>query len=268
VSETFGTIARNASEAAYPHLRRGLVGAWVPSLGVTGNTLRDVSGRGNHGVLTDMDAATDWQTSGGGFLDFDGSNDYVLLPSRSVELPFSLSIWFRSANLTKPYQALFTANTDVNAPPIYCGVHYISGSSRMIFYGDGAYTANSDPFAQDSSWHHYAWSVQLGGAGQYFRDGVQIGAFARNVTAKPPSAGSIGASRASLANLFAAQGAIAECSRWERVLTAAEIKTVYQSGPGGWLARKRRRVYSVTAAPVVYGQRLSRHRTILGGGLR
>jgi len=244
VTETFATIAQNASEAAYPHLRRGLVGAWVPSLGVTGNTLRDASGRNNHGTLTNMDPATDWQTSGGGLLDFDGSDDYVLLPSRSVELPFSLSIWFRSANLTKPYQSLFSANTDVNAPPIYCGVHYISGSSRMIFYGDGAYAADSDAFTQDLSWHHYAWSVQLDGAGQYFRDGVQIGAFARNVTAKPPSAGSIGANKGSLP-LFAAQGGIAECSRWQRALTAAEIKTVYQSGPGGWLARKRRRVYSV-----------------------
>jgi hypothetical protein len=110
--------------------------------------------------------------------------------------------------------------------------------------------------------------VHLGGAGQYFRDGEQIGTFSRNVTASSPRVGSIGAIKVLLSIGFAAQGGMSECSRWQRALTAAEIKTLYQSGPGGWLARKRRRVYSVTAAPVVYGRRLSRHRTILGGGLR
>ena len=117
MTETFSTIARNASEAAHPHLWRGLVRAWVPALGVTGDTLRDVSGRKHHGTLTNMDLATDWQASDGGWcLDFDGTNDYVLLPARSAELPFSLSVWFRSANLGKTYQALFTANATTFAP--------------------------------------------------------------------------------------------------------------------------------------------------------
>jgi hypothetical protein len=50
----------------------------MPSLGVTGETLRDVSGNGNHGTLTNMDAATDWvATSKGLALDFDGFDDYV-----------------------------------------------------------------------------------------------------------------------------------------------------------------------------------------------
>jgi hypothetical protein len=57
----------------------GLVGAWCPSLGPSGYTLLDRSGRGNHGTLTNMDAATDWVgTPGGWALDFDGTNDYVL----------------------------------------------------------------------------------------------------------------------------------------------------------------------------------------------
>ena len=70
--------ARNASESENPKLWDGLVGAWMPSLGVTGETLRDVSGNGNHGVLTIMDAASDWvATSKGLALDFDGFDDYV-----------------------------------------------------------------------------------------------------------------------------------------------------------------------------------------------
>ena len=49
----------------YPELWRGCVGAWNPGLGPTGLTLRDQSGRGNHGTLTNMDAASDWVPSGG-----------------------------------------------------------------------------------------------------------------------------------------------------------------------------------------------------------
>jgi hypothetical protein len=62
----------------YASLRQGLVGAWCPSLGPSGNTLIDRSGYGNHGTLTDMDAATDWVSGRFGWaLDFDGSDDYV-----------------------------------------------------------------------------------------------------------------------------------------------------------------------------------------------
>ena len=227
-------------------LTDGLVGAWVPALGPTAGVLVDRSAYSNHGTLTNMDPATDWQASDGGWcLDFDGTNDYVLLPARSAELPFSLSVWFRSANLGKTYQALFTANATTSAASIYCGVHYISGSSRMIFYGSGSYATNSDAFSNDFGLHHYAWSVQLGGAGQYFRDGVQIGAFSRNVTATSPTAGSVGSGGVSASAGFTTQGQISECTRWSKALTPTEIKTLYQAGPGGWLARKRRRVYSI-----------------------
>lgn len=72
-------FARSAGESRYPHLWRGLVGAWAPFLGPTGNMLPDWSGRWNRGTLTSMDIATDWVAAshGGHALDFDGSNDYV-----------------------------------------------------------------------------------------------------------------------------------------------------------------------------------------------
>ena len=77
--------ARNASESENPNLWDGLVGAWMPSFGVTGETLRDVSGNGNHGTLTNMDAATDWVgTSKGLALDFDGTNEMVDVDSPPV----------------------------------------------------------------------------------------------------------------------------------------------------------------------------------------
>jgi len=70
--------------SANPNLLDGLVGAWIPAFGPTGGTLFDVSGRGNHGTLTNMDAATDWvMTEKGWALDFDGDNDIINLAIRN-----------------------------------------------------------------------------------------------------------------------------------------------------------------------------------------
>jgi hypothetical protein len=55
------------------------------------------------------------------------------------------------------------------------------------------------------------------------------------------------------------QGAAA----WQRALTAAEIKALYQAGPGDWLKRNRRRVYSIPA-PAFKAAWATRATTIAG----
>lgn len=86
----------------YPSLWRGCIGAWAPLLGPTGGQLFDQSGRGNHFALTNMDTGTDWVISGrGGYaLDFDGSDDHLLISSTPSALkmgtgPFSVSMWVK-----------------------------------------------------------------------------------------------------------------------------------------------------------------------------
>jgi len=73
-----GGYARCAADSAAPGMWRGCVGAWYPTLGPTGVTLRDVSGRHNDGTLRYMDPATDWvQTPYGWATELDGFNDYI-----------------------------------------------------------------------------------------------------------------------------------------------------------------------------------------------
>lgn len=84
------------NEPAYPELTKGLVGGWCPSLGVTGGLLRDNSGQGNHGTLTNMDPGTDWVVSGGRYaLDFDGSNDYTVTSRLLKDCPnnYTVCLW-------------------------------------------------------------------------------------------------------------------------------------------------------------------------------
>lgn len=82
----------------YASLKQGLVGAWIPSISGSGLLLPDLSGRGNHGVLTNM-SADDWVSGQyGRALDFDGTNDYVQLTESDAlksTNTLSLSFWLR-----------------------------------------------------------------------------------------------------------------------------------------------------------------------------
>jgi hypothetical protein len=76
-------------------VRDGLVGAWCPSVsGWGGTVLRDLSGQGNHGTLTNMDPATDWVVSGGKqALDIDSTNDWIDIPDIAFASQFTFSAW-------------------------------------------------------------------------------------------------------------------------------------------------------------------------------
>lgn len=94
-------FAPRDAEPIYPQLWRGCVGAWSPLLGPSGLTLRDWSGFGNHGTLTNMAASSDWVVSGGRYaLDFDGTDDHVVLPYKDFAMPFTVSMWLLSRSLT------------------------------------------------------------------------------------------------------------------------------------------------------------------------
>ncbi len=95
IKPSFSTgYAKNASESANPNLWKGLVGAWMPSFGVTGNTLKDVSGNGNDGTLT----ATSWVVSGGSkSLSYNGVSSKTEIQPDSIfeNQKMSACIWFK-----------------------------------------------------------------------------------------------------------------------------------------------------------------------------
>jgi len=87
-------FAPRDGQPLYPELWRGCVCSWAPCLGPTGLTLRDWSGRGNHGTLTN---GPTWSTSSGNYnLEFDGTDDVVtssVPPLNNVVC--SQSYWFQ-----------------------------------------------------------------------------------------------------------------------------------------------------------------------------
>jgi len=94
-------FAQNTDECAFPQTRKELAGMWVPALGPTGVTLRDVSGFGNHGTLTNMDPNANWaidnnQFAPGYSLDFD--NDLTSTQRHVVIAGDPGAVWDRATN--------------------------------------------------------------------------------------------------------------------------------------------------------------------------
>ena len=118
---------KRRNELRYPGLWRGCVGAWNPGLGPTGLTLRDWSGFGNHGTLTN---GPTWAASQGKYaLSFDGTNDYVDYGT-GVNIyglsQFSCSYWVYLASNINTY---VLSRHDENLSPI-TGDYFGTVSSR------------------------------------------------------------------------------------------------------------------------------------------
>ena len=87
-------FAPRDGQPLYPELWRGCVGAWNPGLGPSGLTLRDNSGLGNNGTLTN--GPTFAASQGKYAMNFDGADDYVSISASrlpSAANPWTISLW-------------------------------------------------------------------------------------------------------------------------------------------------------------------------------
>jgi hypothetical protein len=213
----------------YPSLRQGLVGCWVPSLGASGLSLIDRSGRGNHAALTNMAGQDNWRASGSGVaLNFDGANDFVLGTS-SNGFPVgsaarSLSVWFK-----------MSANS--NAEFISYGGNTFSGCRFALYRdtttgvgveisGSGAASA----WTYDNLWHHLATTYDASAtnatACSVFLDGVRMSVTTSasgvtiNTVKTPVTIGAISGATSS----YNLNGQIDDARIYSRALTAPEIR--------------------------------------------
>ena len=243
--------------------KRGLVGAWCPSLGATGFRLLDRSGRNNHGTLTNM-ASTAWVTSGGkGALSFDGTDDFVKPENvRGVGTGnFSVFSWIRHSVSARRYMVASNL-TDVGSEG-----HWLAVQSNQIYSYFGselAVTATGFTLADDQ-WHCIG-VTRTGTTGTAFVDGRQIGS--------PQAIGGfdagkgvfrIGARGDSLTQNW--QGQLDDLRIYNRALTAPEIRQLYVGGRGFGLLPERPRRRGTAAAATFKAYRARRQSQLIGGGL-
>ena len=102
-------FAPRDGEPLYPSLWKGCVGAWNPGLGPSGLTLRDQSGFGNNGTLTN---GPTWAASQGKYaMSFDGTDDYV--PTRVIAATneVTFAAWFSPRNVVSHQSICSDANS-------------------------------------------------------------------------------------------------------------------------------------------------------------
>jgi hypothetical protein len=230
---------RRGGTPKYPSLWDGCVGAWAPSLGATGLTLRDESVYGNHGTLTNMDAASDWVVSGGkGALDFDGTDDRVTTTLKIGSWnAISYVIWVRP-RITGQFQALVTNwNSDGEVFELF-----ISNASDFV--------GSSFPFgvsfaATDNIWQHVA--LTRGSDTRLYVNGILQGTIAnqspissiQNLTfGDRPTGGS-----------YPLNGQMDDIRVYDRVLTPSEIRTLATRRGIAYESRRRLAVRSGAASP-------------------
>jgi hypothetical protein len=252
-------FARSRSEALFPRLFPD-AGWWCPSLQSPGGTrLHDLRG-GNWGTLTNMTPASDWAVDGGkGALDFDGSNDHVLIPRSGVGLTqFSLFFWARPLGSVATQQGIFQWANSLTSPAPFVLITRQSGSVTR-FYANGGYRQT---VTTPSDWAQYGFAYSAG-VWRFFLNGLQVGSHTGGL------AGQATAANLYLGNGFAAyfQGQIDDARLYSIGLDALDCMQLYRLGRGNMPMVRKRRYAEQEAAAGFKAYWARRQSQLIGGGV-
>lgn len=197
----------------YPSLRQGLVGCWVPSLGASGLTLIDRSGRNRNGTLTNMGGQDNWQARGSGVaLNLDGSNDSVamgFIPTITGRVSYSIWVYPRVVNSFQGVLSTYTSNASS------LELFVDSGSSQFVAVN----FANTIRVpATVNSWQHIAVAI----------NGTEVSAYRNGVLASSSSINAVVQSLQSLVigsrsnGTFFFNGFVDDFRLYNRTITAPE----------------------------------------------
>jgi len=127
-AELSEVAASRGGESDAPELWRGLVGWWPMQEGA-GETAFDFSGYGRHGVLTNMEPATDHVVGPKGrALYTDGSNEYIAIPSFELGWPMTALAHVKFADAGSTIEGVI-GSTDVNDT-----IFVLQNDTHMYFY--------------------------------------------------------------------------------------------------------------------------------------
>ena len=230
-----------AGARGLPNVTDGLVSWWKFDDG-SGSTAVDSAGS-NDGTLV---GPPDWVTGKiGGALDFDGVGDRVSVGTMgdygSTKLTTgTISMWIKTTDTSSITALTGVFNTGINTA---LAIYSIIDGNHLGFYlrangGNELYKkATSDPEVRDGAWHHVAWSwdgpsnavsIYVNG------EGVSVSSITTN---SPNSFSNFGFSLVFGArNLrgtmqFHTNTAMDDVRIYDRILSAAEIATVYNWRP-------------------------------------
>jgi gliding motility-associated-like protein len=217
-------------------LRNGLVGYWP----FCGNA-NDESGNGNNGVVNGATLTTDRLGSANSAYSFDGVNDFIQMPNRSISGSFTISCWYKmptyNINTLGANDFIFFANhsgVNDNNRNVLVGYRnfgseyghstYVKGGSGNMI---GYYALNQIPVA--NKWHHFVCQFTNGVSVKMYLDNVLF--YTNNTVVSNTTLPSLpmffGIGIPTQFNFY--KGELDDVSIWNRVLTEQEILQLYNS---------------------------------------
>lgn len=176
-------------QAKYPSLWSGCVGAWAPCLGPTGLTLRDWSGRGNHGEFQNLTASAGWGIVGGEVaVQFANTTNRVVASSivLSGSGDFTIAGWVwlpASGSQEKWIQGNFSV-ANMNGVELY-----IYTTSKLHLYLGSALVSTSSVPAL--TWTHCA-AIRRNGTVTLYINGIADGSGSRTTSITTSTQWSLG----------------------------------------------------------------------------
>jgi len=215
----------------------GLVGHWTfDGKDMLTGQARDISGQGNHGSLVGMATSTS-RVEGkvGQALNFDGVDDYIILPSGAAQIgsgDFSVSAWAYITSQTGSKTIIGSRSTGLAGSQVGYGLYTGSGGTNMKFIVDGGDTTYSEVSTANLStgWHHFVGIFVNGSSVTIYRDGeIETPDTTSIPSGDVTSANTVKIGAFGSANLLY-HGQIDDVRVYSRALTAAEILQLYNAG--------------------------------------
>lgn len=222
--------------------------AWWPLDETSGTTAVDIAGFPTNG--THVNGPTPGPGMVAGALNFDGVNDYVQVadhPSLNFGTGnLSIDAWIKT-NQSSGIQLILDKR--VEAATVQ-GYSFFLGNGTLGFQlgiGAGSPICSTGPsasctnwgsgaFVANGQWRHVAVTVDRSSTtgGRFYVDGVQVATF--NPTVRPGSLTNVaplrlGSRSSTVTGLY--RGAMDEVELFPRVLTAAEVRSIYLAGSAG-----------------------------------
>lgn len=167
-----------------------------------------------------------FSNSGGGSIVFDGSNDYVEIPTFSLgSPPWSVSFWIKTSATNQC--ALFS---HWSGGPVYNGFGLVNGYLQYTYYNSNGwnYSPQSTTYVATNNWVYVTYSTGAGAsqAFTFYVNGVAAGTFT-------PSGDGIGGGNMGSFGMYWGwgnfAGNMAQCSIHNTQLTQAQILQNFNS---------------------------------------
>lgn len=245
----------------------GLQLAICPSFtGATGLTALDVSGRSNHGVLTNMDRNASWVTSGGmGAMSFDGINQWVT--KNPINFPprpnasFTASLWISWLATQADFRLPFGFGADVIGGNRGYFIWRSSTGFVRSEFGSSTGVALSSIATANNVWTHCVGRYDSS-TNKLFLNGSESAS--TNYSSANLDSGSVlglgGINGTNNVPSYFTNCAIDDVRIYDRVLNSSEIRQMYERGRGGGM------LYKPPRSRVYFGSTSNRRRRILCGG--